>query len=58
MFCAEVFRKEDRDEGLDTIRRMVDSEIAQERLEFLASPPTLAIREWSTWGFGETEYLK
>ena len=58
VFCIEAWDKMGGGVQLEEMRRMVDSEIARGRLDFLASPPTLAIREQNTWGFSEIEYLK
>ena len=43
VFCLEVLKKY-RAAGLEVMRRRMDLEIAQQRLDFLASPPTLAVR--------------
>jgi len=48
VFCLEVLKKY-RAVGLEVMRRRMDSEIAQQRLDFLASPPTLAIRGRNFW---------
>lgn len=44
VFCLEVSKKY-RELGLQVMRRRMEYEIAERRLEFLASPPTLAISE-------------
>ena len=51
VFCLEVLKKY-RAGGLEVMRRRLDLEIAQKRLDFLASPPTLAIRERNFWKGG------
>jgi len=48
VFCLEVLKKY-RNVGLNVMRRRMDLEIARKRLDFLASPPTLAIRERNFW---------
>ena len=43
VFCLEVLKKY-RAAGWEVMRQRLDSEIAQRRLDFLSSPPTLAVR--------------
>jgi len=48
VFCLEVAKRY-RKRGLDVMQRRLDFEMAQQRLDFLASPPTLSIREQNFW---------
>ena len=48
VFCLEVLKKY-RAGGLEAMRQRLDSEVAQQRLDFLDSPPTLTIRERNFW---------
>jgi len=51
VFCLEVL-KEYRPVWLEILRQRMDSEITHQRLDFLASPPTLAIRGQNFWKGG------
>ena len=48
VFCLEVAKKY-RDFGWDRMRRRLDSETSHQRLNFLASLPTLTISERNSW---------
>ena len=48
VFCLEVSKRY-RDNGLLAMKQRMEDEIAEGRLEFLASPPTLAISEGNSW---------
>ena len=48
VFCLEV-TKSFRDKGLGVMRRRLDWEVDHQRLDFLASRPTLAISERNAW---------
>ena len=48
VFCLEVSKKY-RNLGLQVMRQRMKWEIAERRLDFLASPPTLTISERNSW---------
>lgn len=48
IFCLEVARRH-RSLGLRVMRQRMDYELAERRLDFLESPPTLAISERNSW---------
>jgi hypothetical protein len=48
VFCLEVSKRY-RDFGLQVMRRRMEYELAERRLDFLASPPSLAISEGNSW---------
>lgn len=48
IFCLEVARRY-RNTGLRIMRQRMEYELSERRLDFLESPPTLAISERNSW---------
>jgi len=48
VFCLEVSKRY-RDLGLQVMRQRIGYELAERRLDFLASPPTLVVSRGNPW---------